>query len=71
MATYKEIQSYIKEKYGYACKPCWIAHAKEVCGLPLLRQAHNRKSVDSRVYPCPADKLQHIKEVFKTFGMLK
>jgi len=33
MATYKEVQEYIKKKYGFIVKTCWIAHVKEMCGL--------------------------------------
>lgn len=29
MATYKQIQEYIKQKHGYIPKSCWIAHMKE------------------------------------------
>jgi len=35
MATYGEIQSYIKNKYGYIVKGCWIAHVKEMVGLDV------------------------------------
>ena len=37
MATYKEIQAYVKEKYGFQPKTCWIAHMKEVCGISSFR----------------------------------
>lgn len=33
MATYREIQEFIKNNYGYSVNTCWIAHAKEICGL--------------------------------------
>ena len=33
MATYKQIQEYVRDKYGYSPKTCWIAHMKDVCGL--------------------------------------
>ncbi|NHN35628.1 hypothetical protein [Paenibacillus agricola] len=33
MATYKQIQDYVKQQYGYIPKSCWIAHMKEVNGL--------------------------------------
>lgn len=46
MATYKEIQEFIQKKYGYCVKTCWIAHMKEVCGLPV-KMANNRYSPDS------------------------
>jgi len=33
MATYKQIQEYVKRKYGFVPKSCWIAHVKEMNGL--------------------------------------
>jgi hypothetical protein len=33
MASYKHIQEYAKETYGFVPKTCWIAHMKEVLGL--------------------------------------
>lgn len=69
MATYKEIQEYIKQKYGYTPKSCWIAHMKEVCGLHP-RIAHNRFSPNSRTNPCPPDKQDDLKEAFKHFKMI-
>lgn len=69
MATYKEIQTYVKERHGFAIKTCWIANMKEICGLPV-RVAPNRHSLDSRVHPCPADKQEIIKEAFQHFGMM-
>lgn len=35
MATYKDIQKYIKSQHGYEVKTCWIAHAKEIYELPV------------------------------------
>ena len=35
MATYQQIQEYIKTKHEVTIKTCWIAHAKEQLGLPL------------------------------------
>jgi hypothetical protein len=29
MATYKQIQEYVKAEYGYQPKSCWIADVKE------------------------------------------
>lgn len=49
MATYKDIQSYIKLNYDYTVKTCWIAHMKSICGLPV-RQAYNRKDPEKRVF---------------------
>lgn len=69
MATYKEIQEYVKSEYGYSVKTCWIAHMKETCGLPR-RNAYNRYYPTKRVYPCPEDKEDAIKSAFIHFNMI-
>jgi len=66
MATYKQIQAYVKGKYGFIPKTCWIAHVKEICGLPL-RKAWNR--VGKRDNPCPPDKIELIIDAFRYFNM--
>jgi hypothetical protein len=68
MAKYQEIQEYIKNKYGYTVKTCWIAHVKELCGLPL-NDAPKRIS-NARTNPCPYDKVDSIRQAFKYFGMI-
>lgn len=69
MATYKEIQSYVKDKYNTSIKTCWIADMKEYHGLNK-RVAPNRISMDSKTYPCPEDKKEMITDAFKHYGML-
>jgi len=69
MATYKEIQSYIKEKHGWTAKTCWIAHCKEQANLPV-RRAPNRQT-DTRMVPCPIAKQEAIFTAFRHFDMLK
>lgn len=66
-ATYKEIQNYVKKKYGKVVKTCWIAHAKEICGLNPTKSP---RRIGKRVYPCPSDKLVWIKDAFKHFKMI-
>jgi hypothetical protein len=69
MGTYKEIQAYVRNKFGYAPKTCWIAHVKEMCGLNP-RPAPNRIGMGRR-YPCEDKKvISHIKEAFEHFKML-
>ena len=67
MATYTEIQNYVKKKHGKVVKTCWIAHAKEICGLEP-KKSHRR--FGKRVYPCPDNKLLWIKDAFKNFNMI-
>ncbi len=69
MATYLEIQFYVKQKYGFTPETCWIAHAKELCGIPV-REAPNRIDPNKRVKPCPEDKLPAIKDAFRHFGVI-
>ena len=69
MATYKEIQGYVKETYGFLPKTCWIAHMKELCGIPV-KYAPNRISPSHREKPCPPEKMPYIKEAFRNFGMI-
>lgn len=69
MASYKEIQKYVKQKHGYSVKTCWIAHVKELCGI-VGKVAPNRLNIYSRANPCPDNKLGAIKEAFKHFRMI-
>lgn len=69
MATYEDLQIWIKSQYGFTIETCWIAHVKEICGLPLGK-AHNRKSQTERLKPCPPDKIEPIKVAFRHFGMI-
>ena len=68
MATYTQIQDYVRKHYGYTPETCWVAHVKELVGLPV-RQAHNRRGI-VRVKPCPPEKQEHIRKAFVHFGML-
>jgi hypothetical protein len=69
MATYRDIQDYIRDRYGFAAQSCWIAHVKELSGLPI-RHAPNRQQRGQRVKPCPTDKVAPIQEALRHFGVL-
>ena len=69
MASYDEIQDWVKAKYGYTVKPCWIAHVKELSGLKP-RVSPNRHDPNVRLYPCPEGKIEPIKSALKHFGMI-
>lgn len=69
MATYKEIQSYIKSQYNCSVKTCWIADMKEKSGI-RTRLAPNRISRDKRVSSCPEIHEEKILESFRYFGMI-
>lgn len=69
MATYAEIQEYLRRKHGRTFKPCWIAHVKAMHGL-TTRRAWNRASPDKRKHPCPDWAWPLIEEAFRHFGMI-
>ena len=68
MASYQEIKNYVLEKHGNRVKSGWIAHAKEVYGIPV-KKAGNRKG-NERLWPCPKKNLSLIKEAFEHFDMI-
>jgi len=68
MSTYKEIRVWVKSRYGFVPKTCWIAHCKELYGIPVER-AYNRRGTEREV-PCPLDKREAIKSAFRHFGMM-
>lgn len=70
MATYAQIQEYVRSQYGFTPQTCWIAHVKELCGLPV-RQAYNRYDPGVREKPCPPEKVEPIKAAFRHFGMIE
>ena len=70
MVTYKEIQQYVKNKYDYSVKTCWIAHMKELSGIKV-KISHRRYDENVKTNPCPENKMKGIKEAFVHFGMLK
>jgi hypothetical protein len=69
MATYREIQDWVKAEHGYVVKTCWIAHCKEIAGLPL-KISHRRYVSNIRQVPCPTEKKQAIMDAFNHFGMV-
>jgi hypothetical protein len=69
MATYKQIQEYVKQRHGYTPQTCWIAHVKELVGLKP-NVSPNRRSVDKRVKPCPPNKQNDLIEAFRHFNMI-
>jgi hypothetical protein len=68
MATYKEIQIWVRQQYGFVPQNCWIAHVKEISGL-RLRRAPNRQGTE-RVRLCPQEKVELIQAALRYSGML-
>lgn len=68
MVTNNEIREYLKKKYGFEPKNGWIAHAKDVYGIPLSAK---RQTIGERKWKCPKKRLEHLKDAFIHFKMLK
>ncbi len=69
MATDAEIQKFVQHHHGFIPKTGWIAHVKEVHGIPTLRGA-KRARRDRDIEPCPPEKREAIEEALRHFGMI-
>ncbi len=68
MPTYKQIQRFTKERYGFKVKTCWIAHVKSDWGL-TTRIAPNRQDRARRIKVCPAHQRPAIEAALQHFGV--
>jgi hypothetical protein len=69
MATDAEIQKFVQRHHGFIPKTGWIAHVKEVHGVPTLRSANRvRRGRDSE--PSPPEKREAIEEALRHFGVI-
>lgn len=64
-ATYPPIQRWVRRQYGFVPKTCWIAHCKELKGLPT-RSNWNRGG--ARQVPCPENTRSAIYAAFLETG---
>src|SRR3989449_10607776 len=69
MATDAEIQKFVQHHHGFIPKTGWIAHVKEIHGIPTLRGA-NRTRRNRDIEPCPPEKREAIGEALPHFGMI-
>ena len=69
MATYEMIQDDVRNRHGRHVKTCWIAHVKEINGLPL-RPAPNRRPGAERKHPFPKWARPLIEDSMQRGGML-
>lgn len=50
-ATYKEIQNWVRQNHGFLPKTCWIAHCKELYGLPVSNAPNRQSDILTRQRP--------------------
>jgi hypothetical protein len=71
MTNYQQIQGHVENKYGFIPQTAWLAEVKELCHIPLLREAPNRLGKErSKHNRCPEAKIVCIQEAFRRFEMM-
>ena len=68
-ATYDDIKTYVREKYGFEVHSTYIGQVKEKLVLEK-RKNYNLGSGEGRVPNCPTEKEEAIKEALKHFNMI-
>jgi hypothetical protein len=66
MATYRQIQNWVKRREGFVPKTCWIAHILAEHGR-THRMAANRIDPSMRQNPCPQSKRPSIEAALRHF----
>ena len=69
-ATYREIEEWVREKYGFHVTNLNIAQVKQKHGI-IERENYNKpKSPDSRQLGCPEEKVKAIEDAMRHFQMI-
>ncbi len=68
-AGYQRIADEVLRRHGRWVKTCWIAHVRELNGLPV-RRAWNRRPGPGRDNPCPRWARPLIEGAMRRFGLL-
>lgn len=69
MSTFKQIQNWARQNFGYVSETSWITDIKFQSGL-AMREALNRKGAE-RFKPCPPEKVEPILVAMGYFGMIR
>ena len=70
-ATYKEIQDWVQEKYGFRVTNLNIAQVKQKHGI-IERENYNKpKSENSKQPGCPEEKIKAIEDAMRHFQMIE
>lgn len=70
MATYREIQTYVRQQSQFVPQTCWIAHVMADEGI-TTRVAGNRIDPSARAKPCPPNRRPAILAALRYFKMVK
>jgi len=70
-ATYKEIQNYVLEKFGFKVSTLYIAQVKRKYGLDVKEHYNMSKNEKQKIPKCPIEKEEAILDTLKYFNMIK
>ena len=70
-ATYKQIQNYVLEKFGFKVLTLYIAQVKRKHGLDIREYYNISKNENQKVFQCPIEKEETILNALKYFKIIK
>ena len=70
-ATYKQIQNYVLEKFGFKVSTLYIAQVKRKYGLEVRKYYNISKNGNQKVPQYPIEKEEAILDTLKYFKMLE
>ena len=68
--TYKRIQEYVQEKYGFKVHTAYIAEVKRMVGLDMHKAPNAVEQRKHEYHPCPPEKVEAIKDALRYFGLI-
>lgn len=68
--TYKRIQEYVQEKYGFKVHTAYIAEVKRMVGLDMHKAPNAVEQRKYEYHPCPPEKVEAIKDALRHFGLI-
>ena len=68
--TYKRIQEYVQEKYGFKVHTAYIAEVKCMVGLDMHKAPNTVEQRKHEYHPCPPEKVEAIKDALRHFGLV-
>ena len=68
--TYKRIQDYVQEKYGFKVHTAYIAEVKRMVGLDMHKAPNAVERRKHEYHPCPPEKVEAIKDALRHFGLI-
>ena len=68
--TYKRIQEYVQEKYGFKVHTAYIAEVKRMVGLDMHKAPNAVEQRKHEYHPCPPEKVEAIKDALRHFDLV-